>query len=996
MKKSKFLQNKHFERREWRKTQGKQVELYIYLEVISDNKHHLDLFHKYEVVRGTRQMKYIKNENKARATEHFTTFLLFVVLTAILLGPIDSAKALTEEEKVAQSSYDSILFGMIDAKNPKTQTQVARYNEDFSEKITGLCNVSSSVTLLNRALAYHYLSGSFTPTLVLKGCGCTNIKNSGNKYYYKGDTDNWITGRTYTLNGNSFKISAIYASSIKNATTKANFYEYIAGLLHKHPEGVAIRNTKANHVCVIYKYTYSDGKYTLYVKDPVNNYSGKLESSSCYLWNNSGKDIYTNVEFIAYISYSSVSDHMQVISVNISNEHSPEGTIEKGKGFPLRGLITASENISSVVATIYDRSTGVKAAELPENPVTVNPNNKNELDIERSDINTKLQFEYLKDNNYQYEVIVTTVSGYTQRIINRYFTVGKGPTVNISVSGECIPTGNMPTGLGFPLRGKITSSETITSVKGTIFDLKTGNPSTAFSPNPITVNCNSTTFDIESSDINKKMLFGKLPAGGYRYQVDVTTFSGYTETVLISEFTMGNVLIERLTTIGETNITVPYGTSADCLDVEIYPEHALNQTLKWSSTNPDVATVEGFIDDGGCQRAYVEYHSPGETTIKCETTDGSNKYVTWTIKVVCEHSSSHWETVGNEERRICDECTTVLETRPVEQPTPFTVTPAFIGVEDGNTVNVGDWVSFELRLINGTPPYRIAITAPYFVSYQTVTTCPEDSNQTSFQFSVQRDSDDIVISYSVTDSSVEPKTVNGTATLHNITVVCTHPSSHWETVENEENRICDNCGAVLEQRPINPPQPGDKASLTASSTTMEKDGSFILDIGILNNPGIGFIVIEPGFAAQGISIESYEAIGPENTGISITVGSNIVLVTDKGINQDGKFLRLNLKASVAEDKEITLKCTSCFTVDEDPVTVDSVKCTVKVQKRIPGDATDDGIVDGRDVLRLMKYFAGQNVTFNESNADVTGDGIVDGRDVLRLMKYFAGQNVELK
>ena len=44
----------------------------------------------------------------------------------------------------------------------------------------------------------------------------------------------------------------------------------------------------------------------------------------------------------------------------------------------------------------------------------------------------------------------------------------------------------------------------------------------------------------------------------------------------------------------------------------------------------------------------------------------------------------------------------------------------------------------------------------------------------------------------------------------------------------------------------------------------------------------------------------------------------------------------------------------------------------------------------------MKYFAGQEVTFNESNADVTGDNIVDGRDVLRLMKYFAGQAVELK
>ena len=63
--------------------------------------------------------------------------------------------------------------------------------------------------------------------------------------------------------------------------------------------------------------------------------------------------------------------------------------------------------------------------------------------------------------------------------------------------------------------------------------------------------------------------------------------------------------------------------------------------------------------------------------------------------------------------------------------------------------------------------------------------------------------------------------------------------------------------------------------------------------------------------------------------------------------------------------------------------------------RLPGDVNGDGAVDGRDVLRLMKYFAGQDVTINEANADVTGDGAVDGRDVLRLMKYFAGQDVAL-
>lgn len=67
-----------------------------------------------------------------------------------------------------------------------------------------------------------------------------------------------------------------------------------------------------------------------------------------------------------------------------------------------------------------------------------------------------------------------------------------------------------------------------------------------------------------------------------------------------------------------------------------------------------------------------------------------------------------------------------------------------------------------------------------------------------------------------------------------------------------------------------------------------------------------------------------------------------------------------------------------------------------VDPRIPGDVNDDGVVDGRDVLRLAKWLAGENVTINEKNADVNGDVTVDGRDLLRLAKYLAGVAVTLE
>ncbi len=64
---------------------------------------------------------------------------------------------------------------------------------------------------------------------------------------------------------------------------------------------------------------------------------------------------------------------------------------------------------------------------------------------------------------------------------------------------------------------------------------------------------------------------------------------------------------------------------------------------------------------------------------------------------------------------------------------------------------------------------------------------------------------------------------------------------------------------------------------------------------------------------------------------------------------------------------------------------------------LPGDVNEDGVVDGRDVIRLMKYLADEidettNEIFeiNTVNSDVNKDDKVDELDLLRLMKYLSG------
>lgn len=241
-------------------------------------------------------------------TRYCKASIIAILLIVNLIVCFGIGQYVIAESADDQYTTDKQYFDLIDSMNPKRQNQIARYDSSFSTRKTGLCNVSAMVTLLNRKVIYDNLNFSFTPTDVLKANGCTSIKSSGDKYYYSGDTGLWGY-KKYTLNGASFQAGTISGSAVKSATTKENFNKYIASLLHTHPEGIAIRNTKANHVAVIDRYSYINGKYQLYVKDPVNNYSGVLEKS--YIWSKSGNDLYTNIDFIVFIKSSTATSHIE-------------------------------------------------------------------------------------------------------------------------------------------------------------------------------------------------------------------------------------------------------------------------------------------------------------------------------------------------------------------------------------------------------------------------------------------------------------------------------------------------------------------------------------------------------------------------------------------------------------------------------------------------------------------------------------------------------------
>lgn len=114
---------------------------------------------------------------------------------------------------------------------------------------------------------------------------------------------------------------------------------------------------------------------------------------------------------------------------------------------------------------------------------------------------------------------------------------------------------------------------------------------------------------------------------------------------------------------------------------------------------------------------------------------------------------------------------------------------------------------------------------------------------------------------------------------------------------------------------------------------------------------------------------------------------------------DSKIGTITLKLiDEVEDGVYTVAATvvEAFDYDENPVVCKAAVDKVSVVSRLPGDVNEDGIVDGRDLLRLAKHIGGFDVVINEANSTVNGDNIIDGRDLLRLAKFIGGQDVELK
>ncbi len=136
----------------------------------------------------------------------------------------------------------------------------------------------------------------------------------------------------------------------------------------------------------------------------------------------------------------------------------------------------------------------------------------------------------------------------------------------------------------------------------------------------------------------------------------------------------------------------------------------------------------------------------------------------------------------------------------------------------------------------------------------------------------------------------------------------------------------------------------------------------------------------------GVTITLDPCNGDDPTTVTIAVGgtlSELPVPEYEGHKLIGWFLNAGTGAAAGTGTEVTLE------------TVFNEDTTIYANWYLPGDVNGDGIVNNKDVSRLLKYLAGDDVEVVLFACDINGDGSVNNKDVSRLLKYLAGDNVEI-
>ena len=216
-----------------------------------------------------------------------------------------------------------------------------------------------------------------------------------------------------------------------------------------------------------------------------------------------------------------------------------------------------------------------------------------------------------------------------------------------------------------------------------------------------------------------------------------------------------------------------------------------------------------------------------------------------------------------------------------------------------------------------------------------------------------------------------------------------------ESEEGIETRTCDRCPET-ETRIIPKLEPTDADLDIEIDSVMTQAGKTVtIDVYVTKAAPVTYLCLTPSYDKTVLTLSEIKNGELFDT---LEKGSSLLFSSDTNVTATGKLVTLTF--TVAENAEegeypIRLNLREAYDYDEDIVTVSVKPGAITVQNFIYGDVTGDGLIDGRDLVRLRKYLANLDEETGVSTveifpgADCTGDGTVDGRDLIRLRKYLA-------
>jgi len=220
------------------------------------------------------------------------------------------------------------------------------------------------------------------------------------------------------------------------------------------------------------------------------------------------------------------------------------------------------------------------------------------------------------------------------------------------------------------------------------------------------------------------------------------------------------------------------------------------------------------------------------------------------------------------------------------------------------------------------------------------------------------------------------------------------------TSKGVETRVCANDSSHTETRDIaivtdTPDQDAAQIKVESVKTSPGKEVS--IPVIVKNNPGIASFQFEVEYDSNVL-----EWTGIEKSDLSgswdVAVDESILWVDSDNYTEDGTLFTLIFQVkeeATAGTTNVTVTYDEDNVFDEDGNNVhfDVVGSVVTIVTHTPGDINGDDKVNNKDLLWLMKYIKGKEVTVVEEALDVNGDGKRNNKDLLWLMKYLKGKDV---